>query len=47
LHVVVDPLQTTLNPKFAALPQALYLAEEKAREQIAAKEKINQKMKKL
>ena len=39
--------ETTINPKFAALPQALYIAEDKAREQIAARAKIDQKIKKL
>lgn len=37
----------TINPKFGALPQALYIAEEKARENIAARATIDQKIKKL
>jgi hypothetical protein len=28
--------EVTINPKFAALPQALYIAEDKAREQVGA-----------
>lgn len=47
LHPSVRMVQVTINPKFAALPQALYIAEEKARENIAARAKIDAKIKKL
>jgi len=42
--VVVVVQQVTINPKFAQQAQALYIAEQQAREELHLKQKLNQKL---